>query len=75
MALINEIQRMSEGKSNSEMLPLLLAISKKSQSMGLKFSSEETRLIIDSVMSEATPDQQNQINMILNIMQQNKQQQ
>ncbi len=70
MALINEFKKMATGKSSSEMLPLLLAISRKSQSMGLSFTNEETRLIIDSMMSEASPAQKQQINMMLSLMNQ-----
>ncbi len=70
MALINEFKKMAAGKSSSEMLPLLLAISRKSQSMGLNFTSEETRIIIDSMMSEASPAQKQQINMMLSLMNQ-----
>ena len=47
MALINEFKKMAEGKSSNEMLPLLLAVSKKSKSLGLKFSNEEMKIIID----------------------------
>lgn len=72
MALINEFKKMVAGKSSSEMLPLLLAVSRKSQSMGLSFTAEETRLIIDSMMSEASPAQKQQINMMLNLMNQSK---
>ena len=68
--LINEFKKMAEGKSSNEMLPLLLAVSKKSKSLGLKFSNEEMKIIIDSLMSEATPAQRQQINMMLNIMNQ-----
>ena len=60
-------KKMAEGKSSNEMLPLLLAVSKKSKSLGLKFSNEEMKIIIDSLMSEA---QRQQINMMLNIMNQ-----
>ena len=70
VALINEFKKMAEGKSSNEMLPLLLAVSKKSKSLGLKFSNEEMKIIIDSLMSEATPAQRQQINMMLNIMNQ-----
>lgn len=70
MALINEFKKMSANKSSSEMLPLLLAITRKSQSMGLSFTNEETKLIIDAMMSEASPAQKQQINMMLNLMNQ-----
>lgn len=73
MALINEFQKLAKGKNTSEMLPLLLAISQRSESMGLSFTQEETRLIIDSIMSDASPAQKQQINMLLNLMgQQNR---
>lgn len=68
LALINEFKRLSEGKTNNEILPLLLAVSRKSQSMGLSFTNEETKMIIDALMSEASPEQKQQINMMLNLM-------
>lgn len=70
MALINEFKKMSANKNSSEMLPLLLAITRKSQSMGLSFTNEETKLIIDAMMSEASPAQKQQINMMLSLMNQ-----
>jgi hypothetical protein len=68
MALINEFGRLSKGKSNQEILPLLLAISKKAQSMGLSFTKEESGRIIEVLMQDATPEQKQQINMMLNLM-------
>ena len=70
MALINEFKKMPEAKSINEMLPHLLACAKMTNTLGLKLSNEEMKIIIDSLMSEATPAQRQQINMMLNIMNQ-----
>ena len=64
------VRKMSGMLKIHKKLPLLLAVSKKSKSLGLKFSNEEMKIIIDSLMSEATPAQRQQINMMLNIMNQ-----
>lgn len=74
IALLNEFKKLSAGKNNSEMLPLILAVTKKAQSLGISFTNEEIQSIASALMSEATPEQKNQMSMMLNLMntQQNK---
>ena len=42
--LINEFKTLSKGKSNDEILPLILALSRKAQQSGIPFSKEQQLL-------------------------------
>ena len=43
--LINEFKTLSKGKSNDEILPLILALSRKAQQSGISFSKDDIYLI------------------------------
>lgn len=47
--LINEFKTMSKGKSNDEILPLILALSQKANQAGISFTRDDLTLIIDQV--------------------------
>lgn len=47
--LINEFKTMSKGKSNDEILPLVLALSQKANQAGISFTRDDLTLIIDQV--------------------------
>ena len=47
--LINEFKTLSKGKNNDEILPLILALSRKAQQSGISFSKDDIYLIIDQV--------------------------
>lgn len=47
--LINEFKTMSKGKSNEEILPLVLALSQKANQAGISFTRNDLNLIIDQV--------------------------
>lgn len=53
--LINEFKTLSKGKSNDEILPLILALSRKAQQSGISFSKDDIYLIIDQVKDGLTP--------------------
>ena len=48
--LINEFKTLSKGKSNDEILPLILALSRKAQQSGISFSKDDIYLIIDQLL-------------------------
>ena len=56
--LINEFKTLSKGKSNDEILPLILALSRKAQQSGISFSKDDIYLIIDQVKNGLTPKEQ-----------------
>ena len=56
--LINEFKTLSKGKSNDEILPLILALSRKAQQSGISFSKDDIYLIIDQVKDGLTPKEQ-----------------
>lgn len=68
MALINEFKKMSKNRPQSELLPLVLALTKKAQSMNMSFSKEEMMLIVNSMKPNMSPQESSQIDMILNMM-------
>lgn len=53
--LINEFKTLSKGKSNDEMLPLLLAMSNKAHQSGITFTKEDINLIIDQMKDGLSP--------------------
>ena len=66
--LINEFKTLSKGKSNDEILPLILALSRKAQQSGISFSKDDIYLIIDQVKDGLTPKEQQllpQLSMLL----------
>lgn len=53
--LINEFKTMSKGKTNEEMLPLLLAMTNKAKQSGISFTKEDITMIIDQVKDGLSP--------------------
>lgn len=47
--LINEFKTLSKGKNNDEILPLILALSKKAKQAGISFTKEDFNLIVNQV--------------------------
>lgn len=68
MALINEFKRLSEGKSSNELLPLALAIMQKSKEMNIKFTNEESDMIIDMMLKNSTNEEKKQVKTLLNMI-------
>lgn len=68
LMLINEFKNMAAGKSSDEILPLVLAMSKKSSSMGLNFSNEEMHQIINAFSADLSPAEKKRVDMMMNMM-------
>ena len=68
--LINEFKTLSKGKSNNEILPLILALSRKAQQSGISFSKDDIYLIIDQVKDELTPKEQQLLPQLLMLLEQ-----
>jgi len=68
MKLIHEFIEMSKGRTSEEILPLILAVSKKSKQMGLSFSKEETLYLIEQVKEGMSEKDRSRVDMILNLM-------
>ena len=68
LMLINEFKNMANGKSSDEILPLVLAMSKKSNSMGLQFSNEEMHQIVNTLSADLAPAEKKRIDMMMNMM-------
>ena len=68
LMLINEFKNMANGKSSDEILPLVLAMSKKSNSMGLQFSSEEMHQIVNTLSADLSPAEKKRVDMMMNMM-------
>lgn len=47
--LINEFKTMSKGKTTDEIIPLMLAISKKAKQSKISFTNDDVYLIIDQI--------------------------
>ena len=68
--LINEFKTLSKGKSNDEILPLILALSRKAQQSGISFSKDDIYLIIDQVKNGLTPKDQQLLPQLLMLLEQ-----
>lgn len=68
--LINEFKTLSKGKSNDEILPLILALSRKAQQSGISFSKDDIYLIIDQVKDGLTPKEQQLLPQLLMLLDQ-----
>lgn len=68
--LINEFKTLSKGKSNDEILPLILALSRKAQQSGISFSKDDIYLIIDQVKDGLTPKEQQLLPQLLMLLEQ-----
>ena len=68
--LINEFKTLSKGKSNDEILPLILALSRKAQQSGISFSKDDIYLIIDQVKDGLTPEEQQLLPQLLMLLEQ-----
>lgn len=68
--LINEFKTLSKGKSNDEILPLILALSRKTQQSGISFSKDDIYLIINQVKDGLTPKEQQLLPQLLMLLEQ-----
>ena len=68
--LINEFKTLSKGKNNDEILPLILALSRKAQQSGISFSTDDIYLIIDQVKDGLTPKEQQLLPQLLMLLEQ-----
>ena len=68
--LINEFKMLSKGKNNDEILPLILALSRKAQQSGISFSKDDIYLIIDQVKDGLTPKEQQLLPQLLMLLEQ-----
>ena len=68
--LINEFKTLSKGKSNDEILPLILALSRKAQQSGISFSKDDIYLIIDQVKDGLTQKEQQLLPQLLMLLEQ-----
>ena len=68
--LINEFKTLSKGKNNDEILPLILALSRKAQQSGISFSKDDIYLIIDQVKDGFTPKEHQLLPQLLMLLEQ-----
>lgn len=68
--LINEFKTLSKGKNNDEILPLILALSRKAQQSGISFSKYDIYLIINQVKDGLTPKEQQLLPQLLMLLEQ-----
>ncbi len=65
--LINDFINLSKGKSSSELLPLILAISNKAKQSGINFTKEETKSIVNEMQKSLPPEEQTKLSSVLSI--------
>lgn len=68
MKLINEFMELAKGRTSDEILPLLMAVSKKSKQMGITFTKDETLYLIDQLKGSLTEAEKSKIDMLIKLM-------
>ena len=63
--LLETFSKMTEGKSTDELLPLILAFSKKAKSEGITFTKEETARLFENMKKTMSPEEQQKADMLL----------
>lgn len=66
--LINEFKKISEGKSNDEILPLIMALSNKAKQAGISFTKDDLMLVIDQVKDNLSEQQRQLLPGLLKLM-------
>lgn len=66
--LINEFKKISEGKSNDEILPLIMALSNKAKQAGISFTKNDLMLVIDQVKDNLSEQQRQLLPGLLKLM-------
>jgi len=68
MMLLQELLGNNKGKTTNEMLPILMAASKKANSKGLNFSKDEIKLIVNVLKKDMSPEEQAKTTKLLSIL-------
>ncbi len=68
MKLINEFMELAKGRTSDEILPLLMAVSKKSKQMGITFTKDETLYLIDQLKGSLSEAEKSKIDMLIKLM-------
>ncbi|MGN0317586.1 MAG: hypothetical protein ACI4E1_06550 [Lachnospira sp.] len=66
--LLNEFKTLSKGKSNDEMLPLVLAVSQKAKQAGIVFDKKDMDIILSDLRPNMTQKEQQLLEQMLLIM-------
>lgn len=64
IAFITELSQQMNSMSTDKMLPFLMAASKKSQSMNINFSDDETSLILKVLSAKMSPEERSRLEMM-----------
>ena len=68
LALLFEITKNNSPKNSSEVVPFLLNASKKANEKGIKFTPEETDIIIEVLKQSLSEAEQKKVDLIRNLM-------
>ena len=63
--LLDDFMTMAKGKTTEELLPLMLAFSKKAREAGISFTKEETAQLFENMKTSMSPEDQQKADMLL----------
>ncbi len=66
--LINEFKNMAKGKSNEEILPLIMALSNKAKQSGITFSGDDLNVVIDQLKGSMSEQERQLLPGLLKLM-------
>lgn len=75
IAFITELSKQMNELPSDKLLPFLMAASRKSQSLNIKFSDEETSLILKVITSNMNPEEKSKADMLQDMIKNFKSQQ
>ncbi len=62
LAILVELMNNSEGKKMQDLIPVIMSANSKLNSMGLKFSNDETNLMMDLLTKDMSEDEKQKVN-------------
>lgn len=72
LQFLMEFQNMAKPSSMHNAAPFFMQILRQAQSKGIRFSEEESSLLIDILKQNMTPQEQKKADMILNMIKKRK---
>ncbi|QOV20626.1 hypothetical protein INP51_06745 [Blautia liquoris] len=68
LAMLQALASQGGQKSQSEMLPFLMAVANSSKKKGVQFTPEEMSVIFDVIKESSSPEEAAKIDQMINVM-------
>ena len=68
LRIILDLMEVSKGKGSDAIMPLFMQANLKMQQQGLQFTPEESKLILDMLKEDMTPEEVRKVDMMQSIL-------